>query len=179
MSEIIFEKKHLVYTIGHSNRDFFSFLNLLIKNGIKILIDVRRFPKSRFEHFNAENLEKIDTYGIEYLKKPKLGGFRKKTVKNSPNIAIKSSGFRNYADYMLTEDFKREIEEVIEVAEKRSTAIMCAEKLYWKCHRKFIADYLLFRGFEVAHIIDHRILIHKLNKNARIEEDKLIYDLEF
>ncbi|MEM4473043.1 MAG: DUF488 domain-containing protein [Archaeoglobaceae archaeon] len=168
----------MIYTIGHSNRDFNSFLNLLLYFGIEVLIDVRRFPVSRFEYFNAENLQIIRNYGIEYVQKPNLGGFRRKILKDSPNKAIKSPGFRNYADYMLTEDFRKEIEDLVEIAKKRKTAIMCAEKFYWKCHRKFISDYLCMLGFKVVHIIDHRTLIHKISKNARIEEGKLVYDLE-
>ncbi|MEM4524360.1 MAG: DUF488 domain-containing protein, partial [Archaeoglobaceae archaeon] len=121
----------MIYTIGHSNRDFNSFLNLLLYFGIEVLIDVRRFPVSRFEYFNAENLQIIRNYGIEYVQKPNLGGFRRKILKDSPNKAIKSPGFRNYADYMLTEDFRKEIEDLVEIAKKRKTAIMCAEKFYW------------------------------------------------
>jgi len=154
-------------------------LNLLIFHGIEALVDVRRFPKSKFEHFSAENLQKIGSHGIEYIQKPLLGGFRKKIQKDSPNKAIKSPGFRNYADFMLTDEFEHEILELIEIARRKRTAIMCAEKFFWRCHRKFISDYLCLLGFKVVHIIDQRTLIHKMSKNARIEGRKLIYDLEF
>lgn len=92
-------------------------------------------------------------------------------------MAIKSIGFRNYADYMLTEDFKKNAEDLMNLAMKKTTAIMCAEKFFWRCHRKFIADYLTVRGFKVIHIIDERNLIHKLSKNMRVEAGKLIYDI--
>ncbi|MEM1578737.1 MAG: DUF488 domain-containing protein [Archaeoglobaceae archaeon] len=167
----------IVYTIGHSNRDFSSFLNLLLSNSIEVVVDVRRFPKSKFEHFNSQQLQtKLKEFGIEYLHLEGLGGFRKKGLKNSPNVAIKSPGFRKYADYMLTEEFEKEIEKVVELATKRKIVLMCAEKFFWKCHRKFIADYLTLKGFRVLHIIDGKILIHELSKNARVENGKLIYD---
>ncbi|MEM4459649.1 MAG: DUF488 domain-containing protein [Archaeoglobaceae archaeon] len=166
-----------IFTIGHSNRDFPSFVNLLLSNRIEVLVDVRRFPKSKFEHFNAENLKNLCKYGIEYIQKPELGGFRRKILKDSPNKAIRSEGFRNYADFMLTEEFEKSIKELIEIAVRKRTAIMCAEKLFWRCHRKFLADYLTVHGFKVLHIIDEKILIHKLSKNARVQEGKLIYDV--
>lgn len=167
-----------IFTIGHSNRDFLSFVNLLLENRIEVLVDVRRFPKSRFEHFNADSLRTLCEYGIEYIQKPELGGFRRRIFQDSPNKAIKSIGFRNYADFMLTEEFENSVKDLIVIAMKKTTAIMCAEKFFWKCHRKFIADYLTVRGFKVLHIIDGKILIHKLSKNVRVREGKLIYDVD-
>lgn len=168
-----------VYTIGHSNLSPGTFLALLLGNGVEVLIDVRRVPRSRFEHFNAENLRiELQKAGIEYIHIPGLGGFRKKVLANSPNIAIRSKGFRNYADFMLTEEFEKEIEKVIEIAAHKTCALMCAEKFFWKCHRKFLADYLTLRGFIVFHILDNGILPHRISENARIAGGKLIYDLE-
>lgn len=169
-----------VYTIGHSTRDFHSFIDILIKNRIEVIVDVRKIPKSRFTHFNAEYLkEELKKLGIEYNHFPNLGGFRKKILKNSPNTAIKSQGFRNYADFMLTEEFKEEIQKIMELAKRKIIALMCAERFFWKCHRKFLADYLKVHGFEVLHIIDNdKIMPHVLNKSARVEEGKLIYDIE-
>ncbi len=146
-------------------------------NRIQVLVDVRRFPRSKFEHFNAENLKNIHEHGIEYVQKSELGGFRKKILQDSPNKAIKSLGFRNYADFMLTEEFEKSVGDLIDIAKKKRTAVMCAERFFWNCHRKFIADYLTIHGFKVLHIIDERILIHKLSKNARVHEGKLIYDI--
>ncbi|MDI9643584.1 MAG: DUF488 domain-containing protein [Archaeoglobaceae archaeon] len=168
-----------LYTIGHSNLDFKTFLNLLFENKIEVIIDVRKIPRSKFEHFNSDFLEnELPRAGIEYFHAVKLGGFRKKIFEKSPNTAIKSQGFRNYADFMLTEEFEKEIEKVIEVARRRIVALMCAEKFFWKCHRKFLADYLAIHGFKIFHIIDNKILLHKVSKNASIHEGKLIYNIE-
>jgi uncharacterized protein (DUF488 family) len=166
-----------IYTIGHSNRTPSDFIRLLKKYGIEVLIDVRRFPSSRLKHFKAEELKQIlNKEGIEYLWMGELGGFRRKGMKDSPNIAIKSEGFRNYADYMLSEDFANAVKKLIEVAKTRRVAMMCAERLFWRCHRMFLADYLFMRGCRVVHIINDSTRIHSLTKTARIVDGRLIYD---
>jgi len=166
-----------IFTIGHSNRKAEEFVELLIRNEIEILTDVRRFPTSKFPHFKGEYLRQIlSESGIEYYWFPTLGGYRKKIMDDSPNKAIKSEGFRNYADYMLTEEFKTAIEELQEIAVLRPSAIMCAEKLYWRCHRKFISDYLAMKGWKVIHILNDRKVEHKISKEARIVNGRLIYD---
>lgn len=143
------------------------------------MIDVRRVPKSKFEHFNADYLKvELPKAGFEYAHFPKLGGFRRKILKESPNKAIKSQGFRNYADFMLTEEFQKEVIKIIEIAENKTATLMCAERFFWKCHRKFLADYLTLLGFKVFHIINDKSLLHKISRNARIQKGKLIYDLE-
>lgn len=159
--------------------DFTSFIRLLRENGIEVVIDVRKIPKSKFGHFNGDSLKlELPKNGIEYVHFPNLGGFRKRILKESPNKAIKSQGFRNYADFMLTEEFKNEVLKLLEIAENKTTTLMCAEKFFWKCHRKFLADYLTFLGFKVFHIIGDKTLLHKINPHARIQEGKLIYDIE-
>ena len=166
-----------IYTIGHSNRTIDNFLSTLSFHRIECVVDVRRFPKSKFPHFTRENLElHLRSNGIEYVWMEGLGGYRKKILDKSPNTAIKSEGFRNYADYMLTEKFREEIEKLIEVASRKRTAIMCAEMLYWRCHRKLISDFLILRGFRVLHIINNEVREHKLSKEARITDFGLIYD---
>ena len=170
-------EKRKIYTIGHSNRNIEEFVELLLGSKIGSLIDVRRFPTSKFSHFRGEHLRQIlNGAGIEYHWIPALGGYRKRITDNSPNKSIKSEGFRNYADYMLTEDFKLAIKELEEIARVRISAIMCAEKLYWKCHRKFISDYLIMKGWRVIHILNDRKIEHSISKEARIVEGKLIYD---
>ncbi len=167
-----------IYTIGHSNRSIEEFTHLLLKYGVELLADVRRFPTSKFEHFKAENLKKhLEDLNIEYVWFEGLGGYRKKIFDLSPNTAIKSEGFRNYADYMLTEEFKQEISKLVSLAKVKRTAVMCAERLYWKCHRKFIADYLTFLGFKVLHIMDNGIKVHKISREVKITNDGLIYCL--
>ena len=170
-------KGRIIFTIGHSNRSPEEFVDLLIENGIEALIDVRRFPTSKFRHFKGEYLRQIlSEAGIEYYWLPTLGGYRKKVMDDSPNKAIKSEGFRNYADYMLTEKFKIAIDELQEIAVSRLSTIMCAEKLYWRCHRKFISDYLTMKGWKVIHILNERKVDHRISKEARIDGEKLIYD---
>jgi uncharacterized protein (DUF488 family) len=167
-----------VFTIGHSNRTAEEFISLLIENGIRVLIDVRRFPTSKHLHFKTEHLQRIlRDAGIEYRWFPNLGGYRKRIVSESPNKAIRSEGFRNYADYMLTKDFEVAIAELQKIAGLKPSAIMCAERLYWRCHRKFISDYLVMEGWEVVHIINDKKVQHRISKEARIVGGKLIYDL--
>jgi uncharacterized protein (DUF488 family) len=167
-----------IYTIGHSNRTPAEFVRLLKKYGIEVLVDIRRIPSSRFEHFKAENLSRIlENEGIEYIWMKELGGFRKKGLKNSPNVAIKSEGFRNYADYMLSDEFEEAANRLMKLATKRKTAVMCAERFFWLCHRVLLADYLFVKGFRVIHIICDSAIQHSLTKTARLVNGKLIYDV--
>jgi uncharacterized protein (DUF488 family) len=167
-----------VYTIGHSNRSIEEFLRLLLKYGIEVVADVRRFPTSKHEHFKRENLKKyLNEKGIKYVWFEGLGGYRKKITNASPNTAIKSEGFRNYADYMMTGEFKSQIARLAQIARENRTAIMCAERFFWKCHRRFISDYLTLMGFKVYHIFDKRLYPHKISREARIEKDTIIYDV--
>ncbi|RLI88092.1 MAG: DUF488 domain-containing protein [Archaeoglobales archaeon] len=167
-----------IYTIGHSNRSPGEFVRLLKKYKIEVVVDVRRFPTSKHEHFKRENLGKIlASENIEYVWMGELGGYRRKGMKNSPNVAIKSKGFRNYADYMMTSGFKKAIEQLIKIATTKITAIMCAERFFWRCHRKFISDYLTAKGVEVVHIINDSVRVHKISPQARIVGENLVYDI--
>lgn len=161
-----------IFTIGHSNRSLEEFLQLLKEFKIKVLVDIRRYPRSRkFPHFNGEVLRKcLVAEGIEYLWLEALGGHRHTSKNtNSPNTGIKSLGFRNYADHMITDESHRAVQELLCKAAKSSTAIMCAEKFYWKCHRRFLSDYLVAQGVDVEHIIDAvQISAHKLTPGAVI-----------
>lgn len=167
-----------VYTIGHSNRSLEEFIELLKTHSVRAVADVRRFPTSKFEHFKAENLARhLAAEGIEYRHFPSLGGYRRRVLDESPNVAIKSEGFRNYADFMLTDEFKFEVEKLVELISSKTTALMCAERLFWRCHRKFLADYLTLRGFTVLHIIDsRRVVEHRMSREARVVGGLLVYD---
>jgi len=169
----------VVYTIGHSNRDFQNFFKLLKQRGIDALIDIRRFPSSKFPQFSGENLKYLlKERGIEYFWIPELGGYKKRILKESPNTAIRTEGFRNYADYMLTEQFERDFERLRKIIDSKTSALMCAEKFFWRCHRKFLSDFLVLQGYKVLHIIDEeKIVEHKLSREARVDKGKLIYDL--
>ena len=141
---------------------------------------MRRFPSLKFDHFRKENLERtLKDNGIGYIWFQDLGGYRKRIIDNSPNRSIKSEGFRNYADYMLTDEFRNAVEKLAITANDKVTCVMCAEKLYWKCHRMLISDYLhSVLGFEVIHIIDSwNLRNHKISRHARLTDRGLIYDV--
>jgi uncharacterized protein (DUF488 family) len=127
----------LVYSIGHSNRSIEEFLEILKKHKIKKIIDVRRFPSSKkFPWFNKENLERIlKEKNIEYIHFKSLGGFRKE----------------GYKIFIKTKEFKEEIEKLIKILEERS-AIMCSERFWFRCHRRFICYELIKKGIKVIHI---------------------------
>jgi uncharacterized protein (DUF488 family) len=105
-----------------------------------------------------------------------LGGMRKKSLEESPNVALRNASFRNYADYMLTPEFERAISEVIRFGEESRTAYMCAERVYFKCHRMLVSDWLVAHGHEVLHIDDAKpTKPHKLMADARLIDGKAIY----
>jgi len=145
-----------IWTIGHSTRKIDIFLSLLEENGIELIADVRMFPGSkRYPQFGREALTKsLSAGGIRYEHFPELGG-RRKAKPDSHNAAWRNEMFRGYADYMETEDFRKGIARLVDLADQSgSTAIMCAEGVWWRCHRSLISDYLKARGVEVIHILD-------------------------
>lgn len=167
-----------IYTIGHSTRTVEELIEALQAHGIQTLADIRAFPMSRrLPHFNREALEKsLSAAGIEYVWMKDLGGRRKKIRTDSPNVALRSPSFRNYADYMLTPEFEKAMSELIDRAEHSRTAYMCAERLYFKCHRMLISDWLVAHGHEVLHIDGiGPTKAHQLMPEARLIEGRLIY----
>jgi uncharacterized protein (DUF488 family) len=169
-----------VYTIGHSTRSLDELVSALAGHGIVTLADVRSFPMSRrLPHFNRESLEReLAKHGIAYVWMKELGGRRKKVRRDSPNIALRSESFRNYADYMMTDEFAQGIERLLQIAEGGRTAYMCAERVHFRCHRMLISDFLVAHGHTVLHIDDgkHAPCEHKLMAEARLVEGKLVYD---
>lgn len=166
-----------IYTIGHSTRTFDEFVQLLIKNNIHALVDVRSLPGSRkFPQFNLENLAKeLPHLGIQYFHIEKLGG-RRKRKKDSHNILWRNESFRNYADYMETIDFLEGIEQLDKIADQTTTAYMCSEAVWWRCHRSMISDYLKLNDWKVLHILsDKNIEEHPYTSPARIRDGKLFY----
>lgn len=166
-----------VWTIGHSTRELSKFIELLKENDIEVLADVRSFPGSRkFPQFNAENLaESIPAAGIEYIPFKQLGG-RRKVRKDSPHTVWKNEAFRGYADYMDTEDFRKGIEDLLAVAGKKRTAIMCSEAVWWRCHRSMISDYLKSIGVTVIHIVaPGRLEEHPYTSAATMIDGQLVY----
>jgi len=166
-----------IWTVGHSTRELSVFLELLRQNRIGILADVRRFPGSRrHPHFAHDALSRsLSDIGIEYEHFPELGGHRKPRP-DSSNTAWRNDSFRGYADYMETDEFRKGIERLLKCAKGKPTAIMCAEALWWRCHRALIADHLKATGYEVWHIIDAgKTELHPFTSAARLREGKLTY----
>jgi uncharacterized protein (DUF488 family) len=167
-----------IWTIGHSTRKLDNFISLLNENGIKLLVDVRSLPGSkRYPQFNKEALaDSLGKVGIRYEHFPELGG-RRKPKPDSHNTAWRNESFRGYADHMETEEFRKGIERLVDLAnEVGPTAIMCAEAVWWRCHRSLISDFLKARGVEVIHIVDAtKTESHPFTSAARIVDGSLTY----
>lgn len=167
-----------LYTIGHSTRTFDELVSVLKAHGIETLVDIRAFPMSRrLPHFNREPLERaLSEQGIRYVWMKALGGYRKATRKDSPHIALRSASFRNYADYTLTSEFEKAIADLIQIANASPTAYMCAERVYFRCHRMIVSDWLLAHGHQVLHIdAEGPTRLHQLLPEARLIEGQVIY----
>jgi uncharacterized protein (DUF488 family) len=167
-----------IWTIGHSTRGIDEFISLLEKNGIKLLADVRSWPGSkRHPQYNKEALAKsLSECGIRYEHFVELGG-RRKPRRDSGNTAWRNASFRGYADHMETEDFRKGVERLLDLSRKVGpTAIMCAEALWWRCHRALISDYLKACGVNVMHILGaNHLEPHPFTSAARIVNGKLSY----
>ena len=145
-----------------------------------MLADVRRFPGSRrHPHFGREQLEAfLTSRRVQYVWMPELGG-RRRPRKDSPHTGWRVEGFRGYADYMETDEFRGAFSQLLDLAGRQPTAIMCAEQLWWQCHRRLIADALLARGHEVMHIESAaKASPHRLIPPARIVRGQLSYAAE-
>lgn len=167
-----------IWTVGHSTRSAEEFVHLLTSRRIEALVDVRSFPGSRrYPHFNkAELLQLLEQAGIEYHHMPQLGG-RRKPNPNSKNAAWKNASFRAYADHMETKEFEQGIAGLLELANSKGTAVMCAEALWWRCHRSLISDYLKAAGVEVIHIVGEQTTQpHHYTSAARIIDGRLSYE---
>jgi uncharacterized protein (DUF488 family) len=166
------------WTIGHSTRSMLDFEQLLRAHHIKAIADVRAFPTSRrFPQFNQQQLsQQLSKVGVEYRHLPALGG-RRRPSPHSRNTAWRNDSFRAYADHMETTLFHSGISELIVLATDYSTAFMCAESLWWKCHRSLIADYLKAKGHEVIHILSvDKTEVHPYTSAARIVDGELSYE---
>ncbi len=144
-----------VFTIGHSNHSGDNFFERLRQHGIAALVDIRRFPSSRaFPHFNRDELSTaLQANDIEYRWLQELGGRQPKRKHfDSPNWGLRNDSFRNYADYMLTDQFRAGMNALSEIARAKRTAIMCAESVFWRCHRRLVSDFVLASGGTVQHI---------------------------
>jgi uncharacterized protein (DUF488 family) len=166
-----------IWTLGHSTRSLQEFFDLLAENRIEAVADVRRYPGSRrWPHFARGPLaEALDTRGLAYLWLPELGG-RRTPAADSPNTAWRNASFRGYADYLATEPFAVGLDRLVNLASGLRTAIMCAESLWWRCHRGLIADVLRWDGFDVIHILGPgSTASHPYTAAARIVGGRLSY----
>lgn len=166
-----------VWTVGHSTLSEADFLALLAAYRIEALVDVRRFPASkRYPHFNESALRaSLARVGIEYLGLPSLGG-RRSPLPDSPNTGWRNDSFRGYADHIGSDEFGGGVRELRALAERKRTAIMCAEAVWWRCHRSLISDVLKAEGWKVVHILNEKSSSeHPYSPPARIIDGKLAY----
>jgi uncharacterized protein (DUF488 family) len=198
-----------LYTIGHSTRSLDELIAALHAHGITTLVDIRAFPMSRrMPHFDRESLEvELPKRAISYVWMKELGGHRKKIRDDSPNTGLRNDSFRNYADYMLTSEFAEAIERLLAIAStarlpnsaeqaeadaisshsgpptapaSTRTGYMCAERVYFQCHRMLVSDYLTAHGHTVLHIEDDKRAPrpHKLMAEAHLVDGKLLYNAQ-
>jgi uncharacterized protein (DUF488 family) len=166
-----------IFTIGHSTHAIGDFVAMLLAHGVEAVVDVRSYPASRRNpQFNQLNLERsLVEAGIEYQHLRELGG-RRRPRPDSINMALTNEGFRGYADYMETESFRAGIDRLMRIASVKRTAIMCAEAVWWRCHRSLISDYLKTKGVVVIHILSaKRTAEHSYTAAATIVDDELSY----
>jgi uncharacterized protein (DUF488 family) len=174
------EMAEAVWTIGHSTRPLEGFLDLLAENRIEAVADVRRYPGSRrWPHFAQTALAMaLEKRGLVYMWFPELGG-RRTPRPDSPNTAWRNQAFRGYADYMATEDFAEGLNRLANLALGLRTAVMCAEAVWWRCHRGMVADVLRWLGFEVFHIMGPgSTVLHPYTAAARIVRGRLSYSAD-
>ena len=171
------ETELTIWTIGHSTRPVEEFLGLLACNRIETIADVRRFPGSRkYPQYGQEALAAVlAQHAIDYHWLQALGG-RRPVSPDSPNVAWRNASFRGYADYMAGAGFAQGLDQLLELASRSRTALMCAEAVWWRCHRSMIADALCARGVKVLHIMasDH-VKPHPMTSPARIVDGYLTY----
>jgi uncharacterized protein (DUF488 family) len=166
-----------VHTVGHSTRTLDEFIGLLRAHGVTQLADVRTVPKSRrHPHFAQDALsQSLPQAGIAYRHVGGLGGLRKPTAE-SRNMSWQHEGFRGYADYMETPAFEGALDALVDWSREAPTTVMCAEALWWRCHRQLIADALVARGVEVRHIMSARVAArHTLTEFARVNATRVTY----
>ena len=166
-----------IWTVGHSTRTLHELLALLAPFEIQAIADVRRHPGSRKQPwFGREALEKsLGPCGITYRWIPALGG-RRRPRPDSPNTVWRNDSFRGYADHLDTAEFAGGLAELLELATRLRTTLMCAELLWWRCHRAIIADVLKTRGVEVVHIVDAKqTVVHPYTSAATLVEGRLSY----
>jgi uncharacterized protein (DUF488 family) len=168
-----------VFTIGHGTRPLDELTTVLHEAGIEVLVDVRRYPGSRRNpQFGRDELAaELPAGGVAYEWWGEELGGRRKGSPDSPNTALRNAAFRAYADYMATAAFNDALDALLSRAETQSVAVMCAETLWWRCHRRLIADVATVRGYDVVHLGAGKPQRHQLEPSARITDNgHLVYD---
>jgi uncharacterized protein (DUF488 family) len=166
-----------IHTIGHAAHPIEEFVALLRRHDIRVLADVRRAPGSRHApQFNARSLAAaLQAHSIAYVHIPELGGWRSAAA-DSPNGAWTNKAFRGYADHMGTPEFDAGVDRLLAASEDAPSACMCAEGLWWQCHRRLLADALVVRGHPVVHVFpDGRTDVHTLTPAAVVEGARIVY----
>ena len=174
------EKTEPICTIGHSTKSIAEFVQLLSVCNVRSVVDVRSIPRSRTNpQYNADALpEALGGYQIGYVQIPELGGLRKKskTVPPEVNGFWVNPSFHNYADYALSGAFRTGLNRLLELASDRRCAIMCSEAVWWRCHRRIVADYLIHEGKEVIHLMGaSRAEPARMNNAAQVAADGPVY----
>ncbi|TFW56712.1 DUF488 domain-containing protein [Bradyrhizobium sp. MOS001] len=169
-----------IYTIGHSTRSIVDFVELLKVGAIEMVVDIRKMPRSRANpQFNIDTLpDALSRWQIGYTRIEELGGLRtrSKTVPPQVNGFWINPSFHNYADYALSDEFRRGLSQLEELSLERRCAIMCSEAVWWRCHRRFVADYLLRDGRDVFHLMGTaRVEVARMNTAARKDGASLVY----
>ncbi|HEX6236499.1 MAG TPA: DUF488 domain-containing protein [Acidimicrobiales bacterium] len=166
-------------TLGHGTLEADGFASLLVASGVEVLVDVRSYPGSRrHPHFGRAAMEEwVPRSGVRYRWEPRLGG-RRRTRPDSPHVALRNPAFRGYADHMGTEEFRAGLEDVLAEAARARVAVMCAESLWWRCHRRLIADAaVLLAHAEVEHLMHEGAPVpHPVTPGARRSGDRVVYD---
>ena len=166
-----------IWTVGHSTHTIEAFIALIQHHHIEAIADVRRFPGSRrLPHFGEDALRaSLAEHGIDYRFIPQLGG-RRRAAPDTPNTGWRNASFRGYADHIASKEFENGIEELMAIAGRRRTAMMCAEVLWWRCHRSLVSDVLKLRGIQVLHIQDPKqVSEHPYTAPARLINGRLSY----
>ncbi len=171
---------HSIHTIGHSTRTVAEFVELLRIGNVELVVDIRSVPRSRTNpQYNLDALpEALASWKIDHTIIPELGGLRKKSKTISPEVNgfWVNQSFHNYADYALSDEFRLGLSRLLELSGDKQCAIMCSEAVWWRCHRRIVADYLIRVGFSVFHLMGRaRIEPAKLNEAARESGDALVY----
>ncbi|PQM47500.1 hypothetical protein C1Y40_02317 [Mycobacterium talmoniae] len=168
-----------VFTFGHGTADAAQIASLLGGVGVEQLVDVRTAPGSRRNPDSAREAMArwLPEAGIGYRWEPRLGGWRRVQA-DSPDVGLRNDSFRAYAGYMRSPEFRAGIDDLLQAAAEQQIAVMCAETVWWRCHRKLIADYLtLVRDVEVRHLMhDGKLRPHRPTAEARVDGDVLVYD---